>query len=77
MIIYHACDKQEYDEFYELITSPDYESHDIIAPYGQKTLKFKAYISNVSDKLTYSAEGFKRWKELSFKCVALDAYRRP
>ena len=71
------CDKQEYDEFYELITSPDYESHDIIAPYGQKTLKFKAYISNVSDKLTYSAEGFNRWKELSFKCVALAPIRKP
>ena len=70
------CDRAEYDEFYEKITAP-VEYHNIIAPYGQRTISFKAYISNVSDKLTYSAEGFKRWKELSFKCVALDAYRRP
>lgn len=70
------CNRTDYDEFYDLISSPT-ESHVITVPYGQGTITFKAYISNANDTLSYTQEGFNRWKGLSVKCTAIAAYRKP
>lgn len=65
---------EEYDELYDLISSP-VESHVIIAPYGQTTLQFDAYITNGSDTLGRRLNGVNRWRELTFNFIAMAPQR--
>ena len=59
----------DYDELYECLTEPtDY--HIITLPYGQSTLTFKAYISDVSDEYVKVLAGNKLWKGMSVSFTA-------
>lgn len=40
-----------YDEFYDAISDPNYDSHEMTFPFGQETLTFQAYVSHGKDKL--------------------------
>ena len=44
-------DLDSYDAFYDAISDPNYESHEMTFPYGQETLTFRAYVSQGKDKL--------------------------
>ena len=44
-------DLESYDAFYDAISDPGYESHEMTFPYGQETLTFQAYVSQGKDKL--------------------------
>ena len=69
-------DLEEYDKLYEVISAPD-DSHEIVAPYGQGTLVFKAYIANGEDELIHKREGFNKWNNLRVNFVAMKPHRRP
>jgi len=66
----------EYDELFELLSSPD-DSHNVVMPYGQKVLSFEAYISEVSDELDMLYEDETRWSNLSVTFTAMLPARRP
>lgn len=66
----------EYDELYEAVTAPvDY--HTLRVPYGQGTLTFRAYITNVDDVLETMADGVNRWGQLTLSFIAMAPQRRP
>ena len=44
-------DLASYDAFYNIISDPNYASHEMTFPYGQETLTFQAYVSQGKDKL--------------------------
>lgn len=44
-------DLDSYDAFYNAISDPNYESHEMTFPFGQETLTFQAYVSQGKDKL--------------------------
>lgn len=44
-------DLASYDGFYNAISDPNFESHEMTFPYGQDTLTFRAYVSQGKDKL--------------------------
>lgn len=59
----------EYDELYEVLSAPE-NWHDIVVPYGQTTMAFRAYVTDGEDSLTRIAGGKNYWKGLSVKFVA-------
>lgn len=65
----------EYDAFYEAITAPA-DSHRIVVPYAQRTLTFRAYVSQGSDELDIMMPSSNRWGGLSFNFVAMEPQRR-
>lgn len=65
----------EYDAFYEAITAPA-DSHRIVVPYAQRTLTFRAYVSQGSDELDIMMPSLNRWGGLSFNFVAMEPQRR-
>lgn len=68
---------EEYDALYEVLTAPQ-ESHDMVMPYGQTTLTFKAYVTHTDDELQYIYdENLRRWGDLTFNMVAMSPARRP
>lgn len=71
-IVFHNSDlsPDDYDALYEVLTAPA-ESHTVTFPYGQSTLTFQAYISNVSDELETV------WKSLTVSFVAKKPERTP
>lgn len=46
-----AGDLVSYDAFYDAVSDPEFESHEMTFPYGQETLTFRAYVSQGKDKL--------------------------
>lgn len=67
-----------YDEFYDAITDPNYESHEMTFPYNQETLTFRAYVSQGKDKLM-SRKGRNIWAlkdGLSLTFTAVEPQRR-
>ena len=70
-----ALDPAEYDELFEIMSSPD-DSHMVIMPYGQTVLTFEAYISEVSDELDIINDET-RWGNLSVTFTAMLPARRP
>lgn len=66
---------QEYDELYETISDPNVDSHTLVAPYGQSTLTFEAYITSGSDKLSRRVNGINYWEGLSLEFVSMQAIR--
>ena len=70
-------DLESYDAFYNAISDPNYESHEMTFPYGQKTLTFKAYVSQGKDKLKVR-NGKKLWgmDGLSLNFTAMEPQRR-
>lgn len=69
-------DLGEYDRLYEVISAPE-NSHNIVVPYGQGTLEFKAYVANGEDELIHKRSNFNKWNNLSFNFVAMKPQRRP
>lgn len=64
----------EYDELYQVLSAPvDY--HTITLPYGQSTLTFEAYVSNVNDELKLMKENRNIWGGLTFNFVAMEPQR--
>lgn len=66
----------EYDEFYELISSP-VDSHVIVVPYGQNELTFNAYVTNGSDMLKCRKKDKNKWYGLNVNFIAIAPERRP
>lgn len=68
--------KNEYDEFYEIISAPvDY--HKIIVPYAQTRLEFDAYITEGEDTLKVSNSTGNTWTGLSLNFIAMEPLRIP
>lgn len=65
----------EYDELYEVISSPD-EKHNVTFPYGQGMYTFDAYITNGSDELITMKDGMNLWGNLKFNIIAMSPKRR-
>ena len=65
----------EYDAFYEAITAP-VDSHRIVVPYAQRTLTFRAYVSQGSDELDIMMPSSNRWGSLSINFIAMEPQRR-
>ena len=66
----------EYDEFYEIISSPQ-DSHIIKVPYGQSVLEFEAYCTSGDDTLKKVASKGNVWSGLSINFIAMEAQRKP
>ena len=49
--------------------------HTVILPYGQSTLTFQAYVTNLDDELVLIQEGRNLWGNLSFTFVAMQPER--
>lgn len=78
MKVYPTTDNLEsYDEFYEAVSDPNYESHEMTFPYGQETLTFRAYVSQGKDKLR-QRRGRNIWgmDGLSLTFTAMEPQRR-
>lgn len=67
---------QDYDAFFEQITAP-VESHDMVFPYGQETLSFKAYVTKAKDTLIVQNQKNIWGREgLSLSFIAMEPQRR-
>lgn len=70
-------DLAAYDAFYDAISDPNHESHEMTFPYGQETLTFQAYVSQGKDKLRIR-KGRNIWgyDGLSLNFTAMEPQRR-
>lgn len=67
-------DVAQYDALYQVLSAPvDY--HTVILPYGQSTLTFQAYVTNLDDELVLMQDGRNLWGNLSFTFVAMQPER--
>lgn len=69
------ADPTDYDEFYELISSP-VASHEVSFPYGQETITFNAAIESGTDTYMGAIGGANRWVGLSIVFRAFEPQRR-
>lgn len=70
-------DYKQYDELYELLSSPA-DSHIIEVPYGRNGRKtFEAYVTSGQDELVYADDGSYYWEGLSIQFVAMNPARTP
>lgn len=69
-------DYAAYDELYELLTAP-VKSHEIVMPYAQSTLVFKAYVTSAEDTLQIR-NGINHWGQdgLTIDFIAMAPQRR-
>lgn len=65
----------EYDEFYEVISDPNVESHELTIPYGQGTITFNAYVTNGADELTRIDRNGNNWTALQINFIAMKPQR--
>lgn len=70
-----AASKEDYDAFYEVISAP-VDSHQLVIPYGQQTLSFRAYVTQGSDDLLDMMPNANRWGNLSFNFIAMAPQRK-
>lgn len=70
-----GLDVAAYDALYEVLSAP-VDFHTITVPYGQGTLTFEAYVSNVDDALKLMQDGRSLWGGLSFDFIAMEPQRR-
>lgn len=78
-VIPDKSNRADYDTFYEIISAP-VESHILVFPYNQETLRFEAYVTNGEDNLKIQEEGGKqinKWDGLSLNFIAMEPQRRP
>lgn len=67
-------DVAQYDALYQVLSAPvDY--HTVILPYGQSTLTFQAYVSNLDDELVLMQDGRNLWGNFSFTFIAMQPER--
>lgn len=69
-----GLDVEQYDALYGVLTAPE-EYHTIVMPYGQATLTFQAYVSNVDDSLVTMEGNRNRWGGLSVTFIAMGPER--
>lgn len=69
------ADPSDYDEFYDLITSP-VASHEVSFPYGQETITFRAAIQSGEDYYRGVIGCQRRWSGLSIVFQALSPQRK-
>lgn len=79
-----SCDtrnlsQSDYDELVEILTEPTV-AHDIVIPYGQTTLSYKAYCTSAKDKLKRienngETSQINHWTGLSFSIIPISANR--
>lgn len=60
----------DYDALYEALTAP-VDSHRLTVPYGQGTMTFDAYVSNVDDALKLATGRVNLWGDLKLNFVAM------
>jgi hypothetical protein len=64
----------QYDALYQVLTAPvDY--HTVVVPYGQSTLTYEAYVSNVDDEVILMQDGRNLWGNLSVDFIAMEPDR--
>lgn len=68
------ADTSDYDDFYELISSP-VESHEVSFPFGQDTITFQAVVESGEDTYFGVIGCKRRWKGLSIVFRALSPQR--
>ena len=67
----------EYDAFYELISSPA-DSHVMRLPYGKSgSIQIEAYITTGEDTLVIVRNGQNKWSNLSVNIIAMEPLRYP
>ena len=64
----------DYDELYEVMSAPE-ESHSVVMPYGQKTLSFKAYVTEGQDNLIRKTSTEAYWTGLTVQFIAMAPQR--
>lgn len=64
----------DYDEFYETITAP-VESHVLVVPYGQGTMRYEAYVTGAEDVCRLPAN-VRIWGGLKVTFYAREPQRR-
>ena len=69
-------DLEEYDNLFETLSAP-VSDHTLTVPYGQETLTFQAYITDVSDTLEHIDEHGNHWGSLTLNFIAMKPQRRP
>ena len=69
------ADPTDYDEFYELISSPE-TSHEVSFPFGQETITFQAAIESGTDTYFGVIGCQRRWGGLSIVFRALTPQRK-
>ena len=67
--------REDYDTMYEVLSAP-VDSHALVAPYGQTTISFTAYIEVVEDDVLYMDDGT-AWGNLTVNFYAQEAKRKP
>lgn len=67
--------REDYDSMYEVLSAP-VDSHVLVAPYGQTTISFTAYIEVVEDDVLYMDDGT-AWGNLTVNLYAQEAKRKP
>jgi len=69
----------DYDTFYDIISAPT-AFHDLVFPYGQVTLEFKAYVTSGDDDYKAMIQGntqVNKYSGLSVQFIAKEPQRRP
>jgi hypothetical protein len=69
--------QQDYDRLYDAASAP-VDSHDVVFPYGQETLSFKAYVTETSDTMI-RRNGVNLWgrdDNLKLNFIAMKPQRR-
>lgn len=69
-------DVAEYDSLYEALTAP-VKSHTLVAPYGQGTISFEAYVTGADDTLKIMTPEKNLWGGLRINFVAMEPKRYP
>ena len=66
-IKFEPCTPENYEDYmnlWEKLTEP-VEFHDVIVPYNNTTLAFRAYFSNVADEMMLKYKEKNYWKNLT------------
>lgn len=66
----------DYDALYEALTAP-VKSHTLVAPYGQGTISFEAYVTGADDTLKIMTPAKNLWGDLRINFVAMEPKRYP
>lgn len=66
----------DYDALYEILTAP-VNSHTLVAPYGQGTISFEAYVTSADDNLRLMTSTANLWGDLKINFIAMQPKRYP
>lgn len=71
--------RADYDTFYDIVSAPT-PFHDMVFPYGQGTIAFKAYVTSGEDDFKGEKKGetrINKYSGLSVQFIAKSPQRRP